>query len=243
VLKYLEPRPATETDGFYRSDGASSSIMRLAHFPDDFFPVLQVEGLVVAGATAQYGCDVLVELGCYDGRALEVAKFLDVGYVGVDVCREAILLLRQRIAQEALQRRASALVGDVTDPPSWLPSVAAGRPLFLLPFNIIGNFADPAGLLTDLCATGGVVVVSVFGDSGRATTLRRCYYTNCGIGPLREAPGEHGGVLFTGPDDFRSQSFSPGGFRALVEAAGTRVNQFVANLLGWTAVLVPASCA
>lgn len=47
--------------------------MRAAHFPDEVLFFLQMESLVTLGAAARYSCDALVEFGCYDGRALEVA--------------------------------------------------------------------------------------------------------------------------------------------------------------------------
>lgn len=51
--------------------------MTLANFPDDVLPLLQMESLMTFEAMAYLRCDALVELGCYDGWALEIARLLN----------------------------------------------------------------------------------------------------------------------------------------------------------------------
>lgn len=204
---------------FYRGGGARA-IMRAANFPDELLPFLQMEGLAVLDTVSRYGCDSLVELGCYDGRALEVARAAGIPYLGVDVNSGAIDSLNRRIADEGLGDRARAVLGDVLHGEEWASEVTGECPLQLLPFNLVGNFTEPEKVVAGLGGVGGVGVISVFNEEPWTTEVRRAYYTACGIDIVEEVPGPYGGVLFHGDRGFRSQSFSGRGVAELLSAAG-----------------------
>ncbi|MFB7945928.1 hypothetical protein ACFV6F_24825 [Kitasatospora phosalacinea] len=206
--------------------------MRAAHFPDEVLAFLQMESLTALDVAARHGCDSLVELGCYDGRALEVARAADIRYLGVDVSTGAIDALNRRIADEDLRERAGAVVGNILHCSEWLHAVRGERPLQLLPFNLAGNLAEPEKAIAGLREVGGLAVISVFNDRPWTTDLRRAYYLACGIAVLEEAPSRHGGVVFRGEDGFQSQSFSDDGVTALLDGAGVSVVHERANRLG-----------
>ncbi|MDI3422648.1 hypothetical protein [Streptomyces luteolus] len=223
-----EPR---HEGSFYR-DGGAPVIMSAAHFPDEFLSFFQMEGLTAREAVSRYACDSLVELGCYDGRALEVAKAADIAYLGVDVSRNAIDVLNRRIADEGLQDRARAVLGDMLHSGEWAAGISGSRPLHLVPFNLLGNFPEPEKVIASLSAVGGMALISVFNDDARTTTLRRAYYSTCGIGDLEEVPGEYGGVAFCGKGGFRSQSFSEEGMNHLFTAGNATLVTQARNRLG-----------
>lgn len=206
--------------------------MHVAHIPDDLYPLLQMEALVALDMVARHSCDAIVELGCYDGRALEAAKAARIAYYGIDIDRDAIAILERRIANEHLPAPSRALVGDVTDCSSWADQIVSKHPLQLIPFNLLGNLAEPAEVFTSLSLLGGLAVVSLFNDAPKTTGLRRRYYSACGIDPLEEAPGRYGGTLFTGGRGFRSQSFSPTGIRAMLREAGLKAVAQSSNQVG-----------
>ncbi|MFF7371118.1 class I SAM-dependent methyltransferase [Streptomyces tricolor] len=217
--------------GFYRRHGASA-IMRAAHFPDGLLSFLQMESLTVHQAASRYGCTTLVELGCYDGRSLEVARAAGTDYLGIDVNAAAVERVCRRIADEGLHGRARAVVGDAMRCADWLGELDGGRPLLLLPFNLLGNFPSPRELLTGLKEAGGVAVLSVFHAFETATDLRRDYYTACGISPLEEQPGPYGGVVFRSGDAFQSQSFTRQALADLCADCGITVLGEAMNSIG-----------
>lgn len=219
------------TVDFYREHGASA-IMRAAHFPDEVLSFFQLESLAVLEAVSRYGCAVLVELGCYDGRSLEIARVAGVHYVGVDVNADAVAVVRRRIADEGIGHRARAVVGDAMRCEDWIGQVPSGRPLLLLPFNLLGNFADPATSLRTVRRVGGIAVLSVFTPSPTATIVRREYYQACGISPLEEVPGPFGGVVFRNGAGFRSQSFDPAALAELSTGIGVSVLSETSNIVG-----------
>lgn len=206
--------------------------MRAAHFPDEVLFFLQMESLVTLGAVTRHGCDALVEFGCYDGRGLEVARAAGVGYLGVDINGRAIAALRRRISDEALDVKADSIIGDILRPQSWSYRLPGPRPLYLLPFNLLGNFPEPEQVLHSVRSAGGTAVISVFNEAPWTTEVRREYYTACGIEMLEQDEGLHGGACFRGADGFCSQSFSADGMSALLLACGARVLEETANRYG-----------
>jgi hypothetical protein len=210
------PREGSRASAFYESAAGSARIMTLAHFPDDVLPLLQLEGLAIYEAISFLDCTDLVEMGCYDGRALEIARFTGVRYLGVDLDAEAVATLRERITREKLSGMARALVADVLRHPEWDRDLIGAKPLYVLPFNLLGNFRDVQPFLKSLSATGGAAMITVFSDSYQATEVRRAYYTRCGVHSLANRPTEDGGVLFTGDNGFYSRSYSKAAFRRLL---------------------------
>jgi hypothetical protein len=199
-----------QLDGFYRSKDAASLMMRLANFPDEVLSLLQLETLAALSALQCHACESVVEFGCYDGRSLEVTRLADVRYVGVDLDPTGIDALRKRIACEGLEGRARAVVADVLAPEEWLPMIPAGPSLVHLPFNFIGGFRDVPRLLRSVCRVPDLLLLAtVFNTDDYTTSVRRRYYTACGVRSLAHTREAQGGVLFTGSMEFFSQALTP----------------------------------
>lgn len=217
---------------FYYRPHSSSAIMRVAHFPDGILPLLQMESLATREAASTFGCSMVVEIGCYDGRALEVARFSGTRYLGVDTDESAIAQLRGRIEEERLGDLANAVIGDALDPLAWRNLVVGPKPLHLLPFNLLGNFRDPRRLLTSISGIGGMAMLSVFNTSRLTSDIRQDYYTKCGVRGLRRTLTDDGGVLFTGTDGFYSRSFGADALQSLLDDAGATVLRTTKNCVG-----------
>jgi hypothetical protein len=232
--------PAETARSFYESSSASATIMTLANFPDDVLPLLQMETLTTFETMSFLGCTALVEMGCYDGRALEIARMLGTRYLGVDLDPRAIDTLRARIRREGCSGQAHTLIDDVRNHASWDPTLSGTKPLYLLPFNLLGNFPDPRTMIRSLSATAGAAVISVFGESIESTRTRHSYYSRCGVLMLEHGPTAEGGVLFTGEDGFYSQSYTENGFRSLLVDSGVTVVRMTTNSLGYCATVLLA---
>lgn len=217
---------------FYCRPHTSSSIMRVAHFPDGVLPLLQMESLATREVASTFGCSMVVEIGCYDGRALEVARFSGTRYLGVDTDENAIAHLRGRIEDERLRDLACAVIGDALDPLGWRNLVVGPKPLHLLPFNLLGNFHDPRRLLNTLSMVGGMAMLSVFNTSRMTSDIRHDYYTKCGVRDLRSMLVDDGGVLFTGADGFYSRSFDDDALQSLLDDVGATVLRTTKNCVG-----------
>ncbi|WP_441246903.1 hypothetical protein [Kitasatospora sp. McL0602] len=217
-------------DGYYRAEGAAA-IMSVAHFPDEVLTFLQMECLTAFRATRRRRCDAIAELGCFDGRALEVARAAGIRYLGIDVNQDAITALRARIAAEGLDGSATALTADVQDSEDWLAAIPGQRPLVVLPFNLLGNFTEPERVLARLRTLPGAALISVFNAEPSTTALRHAYYTRCGTA-LEQTEGRFGGVLFRSSQGFRSESFNRAGLDRLLKQCGLRIAAETSNRLG-----------
>jgi hypothetical protein len=217
---------------FYAEAAESDAIMRAANFPNELLCFLQQEALVVSQALRQFECDSLVELGCYDGRLLQVARMSQVLYFGVDLSSTAVAALRDKIAREGIAGQANAFVGDVTRPQAWLHEVSGLRPLFVFPFNLLGNLSDPAAVVSELRGDNRFGVVSVFNSEDSTTMMRDEYYAACGIEGLSWEAAPYGGVRFRGNRGFVSQSFGQDQVSKLMADCGVRVLGSRQNRLG-----------
>ncbi|WP_198407190.1 methyltransferase domain-containing protein [Nocardia terpenica] len=233
----LPPKGAPEAV-FYEQTSAAAEIMTLANIPDGVFPFLQMETLTTFEAMSSGNHDVLVEMGCYDGRALEVARFSGARYVGVDLNESAIEKLRARIEREDMSELATTVIDDVFRHRDWDRSVLGNRPLYVLPFNLLGTFRDPMRFLTSLSRSGGSAVVSVFSDGLEATAVRQTYYNNCGVRALQFSSIGDGGVLFVGQNAFYSRSYSQRSFHTLLADSGATVLRNRSNSVGHCATIL-----
>lgn len=204
---------------FYRACGASA-IMRAANFPNDLLSFLQLESLIILQVITEQKCDLLIELGCYDGRALEIAKLAGIRYLGVDINAQAIETLEHRIIHEGLNGYAKSILADINDVTEWGASVEGKTPLYVVPFNLLGNLSDPHSLLQILNQRNSHGVLSVFNSNSWTTEVRRNYYTSCGIKLVGTDDAPFGGVRFRGHDGFVSQSFSQFGFELFLKECG-----------------------
>lgn len=218
-------------DRFYR-DGGASAIMSVAHFPDEVLTFLQMECLAAFKTALEGNCDVVVELGCFDGRALEVARAAGIRYCGIDISCGAVAALRRRIADEGLGAHATALVGNAQDTVRWSAQIPGEQPLFVLPFNLLGNLPDPRRALLGLRSLGGTVLISVFNEDPRTTAVRRAYYTQCVNDLAEPGQGRYGGTLFRGAQGFRSESFSAPALRRLLAECGLDIHSETTNRIG-----------
>jgi len=227
-------------DSFYGVDGRSGRLMRIANFPDEILSLLQLETLVAFKAIQCYRRDAIVELGCYDGRSVELTRTLDVRYLGVDLDPEAIAGLRARITAEGMEGRAEALAANALHLEQWTGRIRGQRCLIYLPFNFLGGFRDPRPLLQRLCRIpGALLLISVFNTSEYSTHVRHRYYSACGVDALTVTGGGREEVTFTGGRAFFSRAFTTDMLRGLFDECGIDTLLQANNRLGTVVVTKP----
>jgi hypothetical protein len=227
---------------YYGIDDRAATLMRIANFPDEMLSLLQLEALLAFSAVQCYRCDAIVELGCYDGRSIELSRSLDVHYVGVDIDPRAVEGLRSRIAAERLEDRAEAVLANALDLERWADRVRAKRSLIHLPFNFLGSFRTPSLVLERLSRVpGALLLISVFNTSDYTTSVRQRYYSACGVAALTVTRSTREGGLFTGDGHFFSRAFTPDALDTLVEECGAETLLRKSNRLGICVVVKPGA--
>lgn len=237
--KTLEAQYA-HANGFYARNGGSAVMMRIANFPDEILSLLQMETLLAFNALRFYQCDAIVELGCYDGRSVELSRSAGVRYLGVDLDQAAIASLQQRISSEGLALHADAVNADALDVERWADRIRARRSLIQLPFNFLGGFHDPSlllGRLSDI--PGALLLISVFNADDYSTGIRQRYYSACGVDALTVAGAARDAVIFTGDHNFFSRGFTAQNLRTLFDGCGLDVLLEKNNRLGTCVVTKP----
>lgn len=227
-------------ESYYGIDDRAATLMRIANFPDDVLSLLQLEVLVAVNALQCYRCDAIVELGCYDGRSIELSRSLDLRYLGVDLDPRAIESLRNRIAAEGMEARAEAVVANALDLDQWAGRMRGQRSLIHLPFNFLGSFRAPAALLQRLCRVPrSLLFISVFNTSDYTTHVRHRYYTACGVGALTVSHSARDMVTFTGDRHFFSRAFTTDMLHDLFDECGIDTLLQMSNRLGTCVVAKP----
>jgi len=234
-VKAISPR-----ESYCGIDDHAATLMRVANFPDDILSLLQLEALVAFDALQCYRCDAIVELGCYDGRSIELSRSLDLPYVGVDIDPQAIESLRSRIAAEGLEGRAEAVLANALELDQWTGSMRAQRALIHLPFNFLGSFRNPSLLLERLCRVpGALLLISVFNTSDYTTLVRHRYYSACGVEALTITFGARETATFTGDRHFFSRGFTHDTLDRMIDECGADTLLRKSNRLGTCTVVKP----
>lgn len=145
-------------------------------------------------------CDVLVELGCYDGWVLEIVCLFNVCYFGVDFDQWVIEMLCMWIECEGMSDCVDMVVDDIFN--YIRCGVLVGLcVLYLLLFNLLGNFCELKWLFDFFVECSVVVVVLVFGDSVEVICVCQSYYCCCGVQGLELYMWDDG-IVFIGSDGF-----------------------------------------
>ena len=148
--------------------------------------------------------DALIEVGCGRGETVAAAIRLRIDYLGLDPSPSLISDAKSRLHGESIQ----FINGEVEDYGTWSRAIKRcwKSPVLLMPYNCLGNVADPVKALQALSHFSGNMLISVFTDSEDATNARATYYQRAGLNVA--TCHSRWGIQFRGPG-FASVGFRP----------------------------------
>lgn len=157
------------------------------------------------------GMDLLVEVGCMDGRSMDWAVERGLAYLGIDVVERYIAEARERALRRGLsESRCRFLVGASERLPELVdPASFGARPeatLLFFPFNSFGNMDDAAEVLKGVLGTGLPFLISSYPVTPEANACRESYYRNCRYRDLSMVRDDRG-VIFLSPDGLRTFAY------------------------------------
>lgn len=167
--------------------------------------------------------DMLVEVGCMDGRNLDWALSHGKRYIGVDLNHRQIDAAQRTVTERGLLDRVQFVAGDarhidrVIRP--LMGEVSPSRALLFFPFNSFGLIPGPTRALRSIQASGLHFYISSYQVTAVATACRASYYQRCGYGSLSVSEDERG-VWFTSSEGLRSVAYYPPYLLGLCSAAG-----------------------
>lgn len=180
----------------------------------DVYPPLIHKFLVDEEAALERACrgqELLVEVGCMDGRSMDWAVERGLAYLGIDVVERYILEARERALRRGLsESRCRFSVGASERLPALVdPASFGARPeatLLFFPFNSFGNMDDAAEVLEGVRGTGLPFLISTYPVTSEANACRESYYRNCRYRDL-SVVRDGRGVVFLSPDGLRTFAY------------------------------------
>jgi hypothetical protein len=205
---------------FYE-EGGGDRLMDPAFHPPAITEFLREERQVLTAVGD--GIDVLVEVGCMDGRNLDWALSHGKRYIGVDLNHHHIESAQRTADARGLQERVRFVAGDArqidTVIAPAMQGLAPSRALLFFPFNSFGLIPGPSRALRRIQASGLPFFISSYQVTAVATACRAAYYQRCGYGSLCVAEDERG-VWFTSTEGLRSVAYHPRYLLGLCAASG-----------------------
>jgi hypothetical protein len=167
--------------------------------------------------------DMLVEVGCMDGRNLDWALSHGKRYIGVDLNHRQINAAQRTVDERGLNDRVHFVAGDARHIDTVIAPAMGGldpsRALLFFPFNSFGLIPGPTRALRSIQASGLHFFISSYQVTSVATACRAAYYQRCGYGALSVAEDERG-VWFTSTEGLRSVAYHPRYLLGLCAASG-----------------------
>ncbi|HEX8273761.1 MAG TPA: class I SAM-dependent methyltransferase [Longimicrobiaceae bacterium] len=208
---------------FYE-EGGGDRLMDPACHPPAITEFLREERQVLSAISDSI--DVLVEVGCMDGRNLDWALSHGKRYIGVDLNHRHIDTAQRTAEARGLQERVRFVAGDARQIDTVIAPAMQGlspsRALLFFPFNSFGLIPGPSRALRRIQASGLLFFISSYQVSAVATACRAAYYQRCGYGSLSVAEDERG-VWFTSTEGLRSVAYHPRYLLGLCAASGLGV--------------------
>ncbi|WP_460505705.1 methyltransferase domain-containing protein [Hydrogenophaga soli] len=212
---------------FYRLLDGANRIMNPKNYPKQIEQFLMQEKGGLESIFRRISYDCIVEIGCFDGSNSTWVRDFCIQYYGIDVNSEAI-------SRAARLGRADANVKFLCiSAENFVPVLRSSlegfkRKAVFLPFNIVGNFINPAGILKNFFDANFDIVMSVFNTKSETVVGRHLYYQRCfGTEEEIEVHETGDGILFRVGDVFQSMAYSSEKLRSIVEYVG--VGNFSCN--------------
>lgn len=201
--------------------GAGDRLMDPACHPPAITEFLNEEREMLSSTTDHI--DMLVEVGCMDGRNLDWALLHGKRYIGVDLNQRHIQTAQRTAEERGLHDRVQFVAGDARYIDALIAPVMRGvspsRALLFFPFNSFGLMPGPARTLRSIHASGLRLLISSYQTTSVATACRASYYQRCGYRALAVSEDRRG-VWFSSPEGLRSVAYKARYLLGLCTARG-----------------------
>ncbi|HBY01851.1 MAG TPA: hypothetical protein DEG92_04805 [Rikenellaceae bacterium] len=218
---------------FYEQ-GLGDRLVDSSHFPASIECFLAGERNLLHSYADQF--DLLIEVGCMDGRYLTWAAHSGKLYLGIDVVPRYIDIALKKLMQMSIDPKNYRLVvGDVVDLPHLISKenfeVSPPKILTFFPFNSFGNILDIDGAALALSRMGTPTIISTYGTHTEATIERKKYYANCHYDNLQLIEDERG-VYFKSNDGLCSVAYHFGYIRNFFSSYGITASSLSFSKIG-----------
>ena len=188
---------------FYDQNGGEKLIDHDCYVPE-IDEYLKNEIRFISQTLEKHGYSGMLEIGCMNGRNLEVATVLGIKYVGIDIVKRFIEEANKKMGD--LNIVAIAKQCDVKNLHE-IRKLLSSNFLAVFPFNSFGNIDNPQKALNSVSRQGLDSLILTYGTDAITTNIRKRYLTNSQMEDLKMAINPQG-VVFTSPGGLCSYAYS-----------------------------------
>jgi hypothetical protein len=196
--------------GFFESS-ASDRLMDPACYPHEIRQFLRQEQRILDAL--EDSVDLLIEVGCMNGRYLDWAVEKAKEYIGVDMIVRHIQAGQRVVVERGLAAETHRFIlGDAEEIAQVIKSaqvhIQRERCLILFPFNILGAVSNVERVIDGLRQSQLPFLSSSYQTTNYATACRYEYYRRCGGRDIRVVSDEKG-ISFLTSDGLSTIAYQP----------------------------------
>jgi len=198
---------ASSTKDFY-DKGYGDSLIDVSLLPEEVKEFLLEEELILFSIKDSF--DLLIEVGCMNGRYLEWAVAENKSYIGIDVATRFIKEGKERIVKLKLDTNYQFIEGAAENIVNLIPieQLRNENCLLFFPFNSFGNMKDAGLVISAIKESGLPFLISSYQTTLKANRYREVYYNQCGYKGVK-CKGNNKGVCFYSDDGLRTIAYHP----------------------------------
>lgn len=195
---------------FYKN-GLGDRLIDPSFFPHEIKQFLNDERKILDSLSSKI--DLLIEVGCMEGRYLEWAIVQNKYYLGIDIVLRYIKagqksVKKMKLPAEQYQFKYGSAEEITELIKSKKSSIPPERCLIFFPFNSFGNMENPIPVIRNLKKSNLPFIISTYPITKEATSIRERYYKNCKYSQLRQLKSKQG-ISFVSSDGLNSIAYDP----------------------------------
>jgi len=219
-------------NNFY-SSGLGDSLVDETKYPDEIISYLSLEQELVSSLVGRF--DVIVEVGCMNGRYLNWAMRKGKKYLGVDIVERYVKDGQER-ASRLLPKGSfrveicdATLIHLIPEEKGWISK--NNKTLLLFPFNSFGNMSKYELVINSLFESRYPFVICSYLTNKYSTFARQQYYENCGYSNVKRII-DHRGVRFLSDDGLDTVAYEPKYVEHIFRKKGIEIKTIVFSGIG-----------
>ena len=180
---------------FYAS-GPGDHLVESSFFPKEIVLFLEKEKEIVQEALRASG--LLFEVGCMEGRYLDVALSEGKKYFGIDLVERYVKKGNEVLSKKGLPTSDFVIQqADASSIDEVFSKNNLDRALVIFPFNSFGNMVNKDDVIASLARTRKPFLIFTYNTDALSNDARLQYYKNCGYKNIRYEENDEGVRFFS----------------------------------------------
>lgn len=163
---------------FY-SSGLGDNLIKKSFYPKEIVSFLDKEKEIVKDELRNF--DLLFEVGCMEGRYLDVALSENKKYYGIDVVERYVEMGQEILSKKELPANDFTIkIADAASLDEIFIKNNLSKALIVFPFNSFGNMVNMKDVIKSLATAKRSFLIFTYATDEFSNNARLDYYKNCG---------------------------------------------------------------